>query len=301
MLTGNIFIRNTHETLNTVKHIEIEIIRGDLKEKMARGELCGSDKSNRQSYKRNAKVIESGEICMDDVQKQSNLKKGQGTKGSKLLIQHYINNRRADFNHQLLAASPSLLSFLTKDLSIQWESPLRERGYKEYRNDFLDLIEQWNGKREQLEHYWPRIGPQWDGIAIAEGKAGQKGLILVEAKAHTGEMNSKQRASDVESRALIQKRLTETQKALESEAPLELWENHYYQLANRLAYLSVLNEKLGIPTWLVIVNFVNDTTYIPTQLDSWIQHYQKVFEQMDIRFKSTQLLDKLITIFPQGI
>ncbi|MGM9949031.1 MAG: hypothetical protein ACI33P_02850 [Lysinibacillus sp.] len=221
-------------------------------------------------------------------------------KGSKLLIRDYINNRTDFLNNDLLMGSPSLLSFINKELSITWHSPIKKDGYKEYRNEFLELVEEWKEKRNLLGDYWPRQGPQWDGVAVVQGKDGQKGLVFVEAKAHVNEMRSKSRAVDEKSKKLIIRTLEEVRQHFESQASLDIWLDRYYQLANRLAYLYILNEKIGIPTWLVFCNFTDDNTHIATDRDKWIKHYQEVFSVMDIRTASSRLFNQIVTIYPSA-
>lgn len=222
-------------------------------------------------------------------------------KGSKFLIQDYVNNRPDFLKTTILTSSPSLLSFIDKELSVSWLSPLAEKDNKEYRNEFLELVDEWKGKRELLGNYWPRQGPQWDGLAVVQGKNGQKGLLLIEAKAHVNEMTSKIRAVDNKSKALIESTLEEVRRKFGSHASLDIWLNRYYQLANRLAYLYILNEKLGIPTWLIFCNFVEDDTYKSTDLNTWLKHYQQVWDAMDIRPDYSELLSKIAAIYPSGI
>ena len=221
-------------------------------------------------------------------------------KGSKLLIQDYVNKRPDLLKTTILASSPSLLSFIDKELSITWHSPIEKEGYKEYRNEFLDLEEEWKEQKGVLGNYWPRQGPQWDGVAVVQGRNGQKGLLLIEAKAHVNEMTSKIRAVDDKSKALIESTLEEVRRKLDSHASLDIWLNRYYQLANRLAYLYILNEKLGIPTWLVFFNFVNDDTYKSTDLNKWLKHYQQVLDAMDIRPASSALFNRIVTVYPRS-
>ncbi|MEK3976223.1 hypothetical protein [Psychrobacillus sp. FSL K6-1267] len=224
--------------------------------------------------------------------------KGKAIKGSKFLLQKYVNSKQGELNKLILMSSPSLISFIDKELSIEWKSPLMETDYQEYRNEFLELVDEWKDKRTQLEMYWAKKGPQWDGIAVLEGKNGQNGLLLVEAKAHVHEMRSKIQAKDVRSKAVIESSIMEVKRAMGSQVSIDIWLNQYYQLANRLTYLYVLNEKVGIPTWLILVNFVDDCTHIQTDSLKWIQHYQEVYNQMGISSSTTNLFNQIITIFP---
>jgi hypothetical protein len=224
--------------------------------------------------------------------------KGKAIKGSRFLLQNYVNNKQEELNNQILMSSPSLLSFLDKEMSFLWKSPLKENGYQEYRNEFLEFVDEWKDKRIQLKKYWANKGPQWDGVAIVEGKNRQKGLVLVEAKAHLHEMASKIKAKDP-SKTLIETTIKEVKRAMGSQASLDIWLNHYYQLSNRLAFLYVLNEKIGIPTWLILANFVNDRTHIPTGTNEWIHHYREVFTQMDISSSFSSLFNQIVTIYPK--
>ncbi|MCP3029845.1 hypothetical protein LF817_00670 [Halobacillus sp. A1] len=216
------------------------------------------------------------------------------------MIREYVNNKQAEINHAILKSSPSLLSFIEKDKEIQWHSPLKDCGYKEYRNEFLNCDDNWTHYMDKMDKYWPKIGPSWDGIATVEGKDGRRGLLLVEAKAHVREMNSQLRASDDKSIELILRTIQETKSFFGSEAPIDTWVKHYYQLANRFAYLYLMNEKFNIPTWLVLVNFVNDVSHKPTTIDEWLNHYKKVFTELDIKPSSSRMLSHLITVFPEG-
>ncbi|GGF27320.1 hypothetical protein GCM10010954_27980 [Halobacillus andaensis] len=216
-------------------------------------------------------------------------------KGSQLLIEKYVNYQENTLNEHILTSSPSLLSYMNKGGRIQWHSPLKEK-FHEYRNDFLELDDEWKKNVDQLGKYWPNRGPSWDAAATIQGD--KKGLLLVEAKAHIHEMKSKIQAKDPSSIDLIKRTLEDTQVSIDSHASQDIWLNKYYQLSNRMAYLYILNEKLQIPTWLVLVNFVDDYTHKSTSIEKWIQHYQCVFAEMDIK-PSTRLLNRLITIFPR--
>ena len=217
-------------------------------------------------------------------------------KGSQLLIEKYVNNQQDFLNKSILMTSPSLLYFIHKDKVINWESPLEK--YREYRNDFLGLYEEWDNAKSLIENYWPKSGPSWDGVATVLGKDGKKGLLLVEAKAHVQEMRSRLKAKDETSIDLIIGTIKEAKAFIGSQAPIDTWLNHYYQLANRLAYLYILNEKMYIPTWLVLINFIEDQSYKPTSIEEWVDHYHEVFTEMDIKFSSI-LLNRVVLIYPE--
>lgn len=98
----------------------------------------------------------------------------------------------------------------------------------------------------------------------------------------------------------IKKTLLHTQHIFGSNSQIELWTDEFYQLANRLAFLHLLNNELKIPTWLALVNFTDDETYLPTSLEEWFSHYKDVFKKMDLDFNSS-LMNKVITIYPPYI
>lgn len=222
-------------------------------------------------------------------------------KGSQGLLQKFVNVYPGQLNQHILSSSPSLLVFLGEELSIQWKSPLVEENYYEYQDDFLNVYyadkEKTSLAMQEIRKYWPRNGPVWDGLAVVERKDGQKGLLLVEAKAHVSETASKIKASSPASIETITETLLLTKGVFQSITPITAWLNEYYQLANRLAFLYLLNTKLHIPAWLLLVNFVDDQSYKSTSLNTWLQHYQKAFERLGMH-PNTPLMGKIINIFP---
>ncbi|SFF80098.1 hypothetical protein SAMN05216353_10992 [Halobacillus alkaliphilus] len=216
-------------------------------------------------------------------------------------MEEYVNHHSRDLNNSILMSSPSLISFMDKSKNMNWYSPLENENYKEYRNEFLELDDEWKSAKSQMELYWPAQGPRWDGIAMVQGKDGMKGLVLVEAKAHVQEMRSKLKATDPQSVDLIERTIREIKAVFGSESSMHPWLNQYYQLSNRLAYMYLLNEKLKIPTWLALVNFVDDGSHKPTSVNQWMDHYQEVFAELDINFDSSSLLNRLVTIYPNSV
>jgi len=218
-------------------------------------------------------------------------------KGSQHLIRHWINNETKQFNHMILSNSLSLLQFGTE---VEWVSPIEADQFREYQDDFLDFITEPDERQyvyQKLREFWPSKGPVWDGIGIVRN-GNQKGLILLEAKAHTGETKSAMKAKSLDSREKIAARIVEVKAAFGSNSAVEVWLNQYYQLANRLCFLYFLNEKLHIPTWLVLCNFIDDQTYKPTSIEKWLHHTQHVFNHLQIDANSP-LMSKVITIYPK--
>jgi len=222
-------------------------------------------------------------------------------KGSQFLLQKFVNDYSDSLNQHILSSSSSLLAFLGGDMKITWKSPLVGEDYYEYRDDFLSAYyvekEQASIVMQKIRQYWPKNGPVWDGIAVVEGKNEKKGLLLVEAKAHIDETISRIQATSPVSIEKIRKSILLAQEGFRSSAEIDPWLDEYYQLANRLTFLYLLNRKFAIPTWLVLANFVDDRSYKPTSLYTWLQHYQAVFQTLGIDSDS-ELLSKVITIFP---
>ncbi len=104
---------------------------------------------------------------------------------------------------------------------------------------------------------WPSTGnPQnWDAV----GRVLKNGVwewLLVEAKAHLGEVNSSCTAVSTVSRDLIASTLAATKQALGVSPGLD-WMTGYYQYCNRLAVLNFLRVR-GIAAHLLFVYFTGD-------------------------------------------
>ncbi|MGV8984556.1 hypothetical protein [Clostridium sp.] len=137
-----------------------------------------------------------------------------------------------------------------------------------------------------------------DGLAVVDGIDRQKGLLLVEAKAHIDETKSDLKAISKESIDKIKNAITVTQACYGIE--LTDWTKHYYQLGNRIAFLYFMNEILNIPTWFVLINFT-EGSYKPTGVDEWLKHYHKIYVAMGIKHNNYKLLSNMIQIFPMAL
>lgn len=193
---------------------------------------------------------------------------GNAYKGSQKYLQNYVNIRTEELNESVFAHSASLMAFAEDSLSIKWESPLMEKNYIEYQDDFLKFIYSDKKQRDKadkkLRGYWPKRGPVWGGLVVVTGKNGEKGLILVEAKAYPGEASSKMKATADISIDIIKNFLLMTQKIFGSRTQSDPWINKYYQFANRLCFLHLLNEVLNIPLgscWLILKTAVLSTLH----------------------------------------
>ena len=186
-----------------------------------------------------------------------------GTKGSLRFIQQLVS-QNPDLFHRRLQEQGAV----PEETSVRWVSPLKDDAWSEYRDAaFLERI----GHPElapALKAFWPTRGPQWDGLCIAGDT-----ILLVEAKAHVGEMASSCTAEAPSSVTLIEQSLSATKQALGAEAAAD-WMNGYYQLANRFAHLWFLRER-GVDARLVLLQFTGETG-MPTASSS--SAYRDAFE-----------------------
>jgi len=122
------------------------------------------------------------------------------------------------------------------------------------------LAEDAPGTVAAYRSFWPQTGnvPSWDAVGV-RAAAGGREWLLVEAKAHIGELRqscaAKPRAEGG-SRELIEERLDEVKAALKARVS-HSWLEPYYQFANRIAALWFLHEH-GVEARLVHICMVGD-------------------------------------------
>jgi len=169
-------------------------------------------------------------------------------RGSQKWLQIAANEKQDALNAAICNGQIGL-----KGQPIAWVSPLKADEYAEYRDE--EFLERLNIelKNRQLSSFWPRRGPQWDGLA----KAADGTVLLVEAKAHLAEIQSPASQAREPSRTLIQKSFNEVKSFLGVEHSVN-WSGLYYQYANRIAHLYLLRELNKIPACLVFLCFLND-------------------------------------------
>ena len=198
----------------------------------------------------------------------SNTSKGLAEKGSKYWMQMIINSE----------LKLRLNDFLKDD--INWLCPLKDKdNYSEYELRQEKIVKETKITKDKYKEIWPPRQPQWDAIGISDNR---KTLYLVEAKAHLKELKSNISAGE-ESKCLITKTMKEIFDKKYSKGNFNKWLNGYYQLGNRITFLEELNKishKTGLKVRLVLLNFVDDYTYIPTSEEEWKEHYESVFMEM---------------------
>jgi len=206
-------------------------------------------------------------------------------RGSLKWIQRAVNDPDRRLDTEILGRIPGARG-------IEWLSPLESDGFAEYRDAaFLERC----GLGHlfgTLGQFWPARGPQWDAL----GRTDSGDILLVEAKAHIGEICSPGTQAGPVSLARIRAALTGTSAALRAE-PRAPWDTTFYQLANRLAHLHFLRSN-KVAAWLVLVNFVGDEGMDgPASPESWRAAYQVVWHVMGLP-KRHALSPYLIEVFP---
>lgn len=198
----------------------------------------------------------------------SNTSKGPGQKGSKYWMQRFVNTKDSALLNSKIHKEDSTIKGLI------WRSPLQSGSYSEFRARDIP-----NVKPEDIA-FWPSQGPWWDAVATFDNE----GILLVEAKAHRREVMSHCTAKSPDSIRKIKSALRYTHDALAPGQAYDkerenIWFTTYYQLANRLAFLHHLRAE-GKNVRLLLLNFVNDTTHIPTKEQDWRDHSEKIWMEM---------------------
>lgn len=131
---------------------------------------------------------------------------------------------------------------------------------------------------DELRRFWPKGGPRWDALAVAQMGAG--GVVLVEAKSHVAEMYAGGcKATSPKSIKMIADAIANTKHWLRVDDVIN-WQSvhrdraqsnsrsgNLYQTANRLAHLYFFREILRINSWLVNIFFVDDPHSPTTQIE----------------------------------
>lgn len=117
--------------------------------------------------------------------------------------------------------------------------------------------DEWAALQPEWARFWP-LGSgihNWDAVGWLHA-GGTRELLLVEAKAHVGEITSECGATSTASQRRIRDAFAVVQAALGVTSGND-WTQRYYQFTNRLATLHFLNEH-GVPSRLLFVYFVGD-------------------------------------------
>ncbi len=203
----------------------------------------------------------------------SNTSNEKAEKGSKFWVQKIVNEN--PYTEKFQEIFGAKLIFL---------SPLASEFFKEYQlresKIFSNVLGLTKVEFENKFSFWAKNQPHWDAIATsADGKI----LYLFEAKAHLKELQSKLSATNKNSIEKIKNSMQKVFEKISTGADFQSWIKKYYQLGNRFTFLFNMNQ-MNFPkiqrTILILLNIIEDQTYIQTSQKEWQQHYEKVFLEM---------------------
>ncbi|MFC1977859.1 hypothetical protein ACFLWS_06330 [Chloroflexota bacterium] len=221
---------------------------------------------------------------------------GRAKSGSQRYLQDLVNSDQRYLNRLVLEKSASLRTWQDPI----WVSPLSADNYREYYDsNFLNIINHAD-LRKKLREFWPRGGPHWDALACVDRNNGERGVILVEAKAKFAELGGlsyRCKAGD-KSRQKIENTLNQVKDKLGVTANAD-WLGEYYQHANRIAHLYFLHVMCKIPTWLVYVCFIwAERAIVPPIEGDWTTPLANVQKAICLP-KTHRLSSRIVYIFPK--
>lgn len=171
---------------------------------------------------------------------------------------------------------------------------------REYTNlDFLEnlginsLLE-----NEKYYEYWPNTGtPQnWDLV----GKTTDGRIVLVEAKAHTKELESSTKAKVTGGLPKIEKAFNQVREGI-GVTEYSPWTQNYYQFANHLFTCWYLNKVRKISTVLLNVYFVGDERpdgcLCPKTTLEWEEAIQKEYNYLGISTEHPFIKEHVKSVF----
>lgn len=215
---------------------------------------------------------------------------------------------RPTFVTELLALAEGVDARVTKDsrwLPLSYKNP-EEARLEEFGPGWLPGHPIW----EELQGWWldhPENAntPNWD-IALGCEIEGRPGLILVEAKAHETELDTKPKGrSKPESdkskanHERIGKAIEQARDALRACDPhVNISRDTHYQLSNRVAFLWRLAQA-GIPTAVIYLGFTGDQPFgkgVTPFRDH--EHWVRAFQAYAERVWPITMVDRKLDIAP---
>ena len=157
--------------------------------------------------------------------------------------------------------------------------------------------------KELWKNYWPQTGEahNWDAV----GQLLQNGKwewLLVEAKAHIGEICGECGAKSKKSKQTIMDAMKQAMRSYNAdEIPVEKWLKPYYQFCNRLTMLHFLtNEcKPQVPAQLLLIYFYGDqgkNKVCPQSPNEWKPELEKMYQEVGLD-KQSELMKRVHTIY----
>ena len=196
-----------------------------------------------------------------------------GTKGSQKWMQVLVNE--APYVVDRAIARELNLTLAEK---IQWLSPLADDAYAEYRDQAFVAKLETQPKRIPLSAFWPARGPQWDAL----GRTSSGKLLLIEAKAHIGELLSTPCQAAGTSLKTIRASIDRVKRALAPRSQTD-WCAEYYQYTNRLAHLYFLRMMNHLSAYLIFLYLIGDTDMQgPKTAEEWSGALRLLHKQLGI-------------------
>lgn len=197
------------------------------------------------------------------------------SKGSQRWLQIAVNNSPTSLDRALHQCGA-----LKADDSVEWRSPLKSDGFKEYHDKKalrqLGIAQLQNCS---LCAFWPKRGPHWDALGISRSGS----LVLVEAKAHISEIKSSgTRAKSLESLELIRESLLAARRYYAPRAKVD-WSSTFYQYTNRLAFQFLLRELNNLDSMLIFLCFTNADDVCGPKFDTeWRSNTRFIHAQLGL-------------------
>ena len=174
--------------------------------------------------------------------------------GSEWHLLQYLGRRRDAFT--------KTIEDLTRISSVHWQDHTEtldaSTGAPKVRELVgLEFLDPQDPARQEWERRWPQRGGVHNWDAVGQGLTyDHQTWILIEAKAHVGELKSSCGATSEASLHQIRKVLDATRSDLQVTVETD-WTSPYYQYCNRIALLHFL-VKHGVDAHLAFVYFVGD-------------------------------------------
>lgn len=200
--------------------------------------------------------------------------------GSEWHLLRYLGYHRENLSKQVLQ--------LTGGEDIHWLDFKFSKVNNPTKNDKelvgLEFIEDIKIK-QAWQAYWPKSGnsQNWDALGKIHYR-NKTEWLLVEAKAHLGEVKSTCGAQNQKSKNQIAKALENTMEYCGvQQAFLNRWLSPYYQYSNRLAVLNFLMQEYDpkIPAHLLYIYFTGDKRSDSAECPQTSMEWQPIIEEME--------------------
>lgn len=219
--------------------------------------------------------------------------------GSEFHLLRWMGRHRNEFDERIKQKlETSNIQWLDFDFDANRTIPDKEKkglSFLENDSNYDSILSKWKNE-------WPQSGNlmNWDlvGFTVQDDI---KTWILVEAKAHKGELMQNCEASSVVSKKKIEKSLMDTAENNGIKIlPDKSWTKNYYQLANRIFVLDFL-KRCGIKAKLINIYFIGDmishTRKSPENEDAWLTEINKMKKYLNIKDTlSNDILDLFLDV-----